>query len=85
MSLNINSAYILLLLCLPLQFNLFTDSWDLIIDDMVKEWKDKTEISYYQKYFGKKATLYAGTISSFLLIFIFYKVNKTKLIISINE
>lgn len=84
MSLNINSAYILLLLCLPLQFNLFTDSWDLIIDDMVKGWKDKKEISYYQKYFGKKATLYAGTISSFLLIFIFYKINKTKLIISIT-
>lgn len=78
------SAYILILLCLPLQFNLFTDSWQLIAVEIVKDWKDKKEFTYYENYFGKKATMYVATVFSIIFIFIFYKLQKMKLILSVT-
>ena len=80
MQINIDSAYILILLCLPFHFNLYTDSWEQIIDDMKKGWKEE---NYYNNYFAKKATLYAGTISSIIFIFVFYRFQDRRMIISI--
>lgn len=56
MTMNKESAYILILLCIPLQFNILGDSIDLIIDDMQTDWIRKKELTYYEKYFTKKAT-----------------------------
>lgn len=81
---DLNSAYILILLCLSMQYNLFTDSRQVIIEKMVKRWKEKKEISYYENYFGKKATIYVGSVSAILFIFVFYKCQRMKLIISIT-
>lgn len=80
---DLDSAYILVLLSVPLQFNLITDSIDLIIGDMKKEWTEKTELTYYQNYFAKKATIYVGCISSIISIFVFYRVRKLRLILSV--
>lgn len=84
MSLDRESTYILILLCIPLQFNLLTDSLDLIVDDMKSNWVEKTDLTYYERYFSKKVTMYAGLISSISFIFIFYKILRMKLIISIT-
>lgn len=67
-----------------MQFNLFTDSWQVIVEKMVKGWKEKKEISYYENYFGKKATIYVGSVSAILFIFVFYRCQRMKLIISIT-
>lgn len=77
-----DSAFILLLLTLPFQYNLITDSLDLIISDMKNG--RITGLSYYQNYFAKKIIMYCAIISTILFIFIFYKYRKVKLIISIS-
>lgn len=80
---NKDSACILVLLSLPFQFNILTDSYDSYLSEMQKSWTNSNQISYYQNYFAKKMTFMVGFVSSISFIFIFYKVRKMRLIISV--
>lgn len=78
------SAYIIVLLSLPFQFNIITDSYDSYLTEMKKGWSNTREISYYENYFAKKITFMVGFISSISFIFVFYRYRKMRLIISIS-
>lgn len=75
-------ASILILISLPLQFNLYADSFDLILAQMRNEWNNRI-LSHYEYYFGKMIIFYFGMISSIMFIFAFYRYGKVRLIISI--
>ncbi|KAK8846405.1 glucose import [Tritrichomonas musculus] len=79
-----NSALILILLSLPFQFNLITDSFDLFTAEITKEWKSGRVLTYYENYFCKKITFYVALVSAVSFVFIYYKVRKMRLIISIS-
>lgn len=79
-----NIQYVLILLSIPFQFNMMADSVDLILLDKQKDWTTKKELSYYETYFVRKLIYYFGIVSSIVLIFVYYKYKKMKLIISVN-
>ena len=47
---------IIILLTLPFQFNLITDSYGILKVEIPKEWKTGRELSYYEDYLAEKST-----------------------------
>lgn len=84
MGFHIESFYVLILLSLPFQFNLITDSYNILKVEMAKEWKSGRELTYYENYFAEKITYYVGIVTAILLVFIYYKVRRMRLIISVG-
>lgn len=78
------SASILVLLSLPFQFNIITDSFSSLHTEMIKKWTPGKDFSYYENYFANKITYYAGLISSISFIFVYYRYRKMKLVLSIT-
>ena len=79
-----NSASILILLSLPFQFNIITDTYGSLHSEMLKKWPNGKDLSYYQNYFATKSTYYVCLISSISFVFIFYRYKKMRLILSIG-
>lgn len=79
----LDSSFILILLSLPLQFGIMSDSNGKIMTDIRKGWIKKKEFTYWENYFAEKLAYYFGMISTVSLVFIYYRVGKMRLIISI--
>ena len=80
---NTENLPILILLSIPLQYNFITDSMDRLIEALTREWIYKKEFTYYETYFSRKMAFYTGMVSSISFIFVFYRIKKLRLIISI--
>lgn len=76
-----NSASVLILCSLPFHFNVLSDAMGKIMEGIKIGWK--RELSYYEDYFANKITGYVGDVFSIIFIFIYYKVGKMRLIVSV--
>ncbi|KAK8892487.1 glucose import [Tritrichomonas musculus] len=79
-----NAASILIILSLPFQFNIITDSYTIMKDEIPKGWKTGRQLSYYEDYFAEKITYYVGMVAAICFAFLYYKVCKMRLIISLG-
>ena len=73
---------IIILLTLPFQFNLITDSYGILKVEIPKEWKTGRELSYYEDYLAEKITYYVGIVTAIILVFIYYRIRRMRIIIS---
>lgn len=79
-----NAASILIILSLPFQFNIITDSYNILKVEIQQEWITKLSLSYYEDYLAEKITYYVGIVTSIFLIILYNKIKKMRLVISIS-
>lgn len=79
-----NAASIIIILTLPFQFNIITDSYNILKVEIPKEWKTDRKLTYYEDYFAEKITYYVGIVTAIFLVFIYYKIRKMRIIISLG-
>lgn len=79
-----NAAYIIIVLTLPFQFNIITDSYNILKVEILKDWKTGRTLTYYENYFAEKITYYIGIITAICLVLIYYKLHKMRIVISVG-
>ena len=79
-----NAASIIIILTLPFQFNIITDSYNILKVEILKEWKTNRKLTYYEDYFAEKITYYIGIITAICLVFLYYKIRKMRIVISVS-
>lgn len=78
------TAYIIVILTLPLQFNIITDSYNILKVEIQNEWKSSRKMTYYENYFAEKITYYVGMITAICLVFLYRKLRRMRIVISVG-